>query len=65
MNNTIRDRTKEGLDSDNPGLEVVSPPETPVPDASGHVPGGANGGRRTAAALCPPMGGAGHSDKTP
>ena len=41
MNNTTRDRTKEGLDPDNPGVEVVPPPETPVPDDSAHIPGGA------------------------
>ena len=49
MNNTTRDRTKEGLDPDNPGLEVVPPPETPIPDDSAHVPGGAAGNRRTGA----------------
>ncbi len=65
MNNTIRDRTKEGLDSDNPGLEVVSPPETPVPDASSHVPGDATEIGELQRALYRPTGGTGHSDKTP
>ena len=41
MANTTRDRTKEGLDPDDPGWKVVPPPETPVFDHSGHVPGGA------------------------
>ena len=41
MENTMRDRTKDGRDPDNPGWEVVPPPEWPVIDGSGHVPGGA------------------------
>jgi hypothetical protein len=65
MNNTIRDRTKEGLDPDNPGLQVVQPPKTPVPDDSSHVPGGATELGELERALEPPMGDTGRSDKAP
>lgn len=63
MNNTSRDRTKEGLDPDNSGLEVVPPPQTPVPDDSAHVPGGATEAGELERALEPPRGGSGHSGK--
>jgi hypothetical protein len=65
MNNNTRDRTKEGLDPDNPGLEVVPPPETPVPNDSAYVPGGAPEIGDLERALEPPMGGTSRSDKTP
>jgi hypothetical protein len=65
MNNTTRDRTKEGLDPDNPGLEVVPPPEIPVPNDSARVPGGATEIGELERALEPPMGGAGRSNKAP
>lgn len=65
MSNTIRDRTKEGLDPDNPGVEVVPPPETPVPDDSAHIPGGATELGELERALEPPMGGKGRSEKAP
>jgi hypothetical protein len=65
MNNNTRDRTKEGLDPDNPGLEVVPPPETPIPNDSAYVPGGATEIGELERALEPPMSGIGRSDKAP
>jgi hypothetical protein len=65
MNNNTRDRTKEGLDPDNPGLEVVPPPQTPVPNDSAHVPGGATEMGELERALEPPMSGPSRSDKAP
>jgi hypothetical protein len=65
MNNNTRDRTKEGLDPDNPGLEVVPPPETPIPDDSAHVPGGATEVGELERALEPPTSGTSRSDKAP
>jgi hypothetical protein len=65
MNNNTRDRTKEGLDPDNPGLEVVPPPETPVPNDSAHVPGGITEVGELERALKPPMSGTSRSVKAP
>jgi hypothetical protein len=65
MNDATRDRTQGGLDPDNPGQEVVPPPQTPVPDDSAHVPGDATEIGELERALEPPMGGTGRFDKAP
>jgi len=41
MENTIRDRTEERRDRDNPGGQTVPPPKQPAATPSSHVPGGA------------------------
>jgi hypothetical protein len=65
MKNTNRDRTTENRDPDNPGRQVVPPPQTPVVDDSAHVPGGATEMGEVQRALEPPKGGEGRSDKAP
>ena len=65
MNNNTRDRTKEGLDPDNPGLEVVPPPQTPRATDSTHIPGGATEIGELERALEPPMDGASRSGNAP
>jgi hypothetical protein len=65
MSDTTRDRTRDGADPDNPGAKVVPPPQTPVPDDSAHVPGGATEIGDLERALEPPKGGNGRCDKAP